>query len=367
MQGEGCCYNASIDNGYSNMKQYVIADKYADTTYTSGISSVKGQLVPANEPLYDGGDNRANIIGGLVALGKGFTQTLSNQSQEVVLVQAAVAGTLISDWLAAGGKMLMQRAIYASNNASNLLPNATIAMITYVQGEQDAQAGTNRTTYENELIQQFIPLLRSVHGATSITPFLIGSMVPEWVASRPNSAGGIEDVHRAIPSLVPYTAYHNMPFGYVDCVEAIHFSATGQRMAGQMFLRSYARALANTHAGMVPNHPSGLAVRWNAGTTTVTLSWTAPSTVSTAAITDYGISVAQYFNTSNPGGSCLDTNPAAPVLFLVGSSTATSYSISAASLPATGSSTWQFDVSAISNTQWSSARYSSWVLSKPVA
>lgn len=348
-QGEGCCYNSSVDFGYANMVQYVIGDGYSDSQYTTGIAAATGKLVQATEPMYDGGSNRANLIGSLVALGRNFVNS-TLLSAQLVLVQAAVGGTSIEQWL----NGLLTRAVNAATYANSLTGDTTnIAMFTYVQGESDAEPPlrTDPASFQSQLIQ-LINISRAIVGASFTTPFIIGSMVPEWVTtSGVTDAPPIANVHRVLPSIVPYTAYVNMPLGYVDCVETIHYSATGQRIMGAMMAQAYYRALVNANPALVPNHPTGLSVTLGVSGR-YTLTWTAPS----SPLTSYAIIYAPYINLHNPGGSCLDGSSAPPSQLLTNAVT-TSFT-----LPFVLTGSYQFDVAAANGVQISSGSASTWVL-----
>lgn len=349
-QGEGCCFNASIDTAPSLLKQYAIADQYSNNNQYLNIATVRGTIVAAAEPMYDGGSNRANIIGNLVALGRAYVKATS-PTIPVVEVQAAVSGTQLSQWEAG----LEARSITAVNNIIQIYSSFTVAMFTWLQGESDS--GTSASSYQSRLISNIIANSRTnTPGASSSTPFVIAAMVPEY-ALNTGGAGeqAIFDVHRGIPNLVPFTAFVNVPLGYVDCVESIHYSATGQRIVGAMYMEAYYRALANTAAGMVPNHPTGLTAKVTSSG--VFLTWAAPPSNPTAPIKGYQVVYHPYINLNNPGGSCADGDASIPKRISMGGVGTTSFTVSSTLLQ---QGFYQFDVTAVSGTQISSGRYDSW-------
>ena len=327
------------------MYQYVIGDSNSDNTFlTPPASFYTGQIVPGAEPLYDGASDRADIIGNLVALGRAYASQVFNPSS-MILLQSAVGGASIGQW----NSTYFARAQAAVTNITILRPNSSVSMITWIQGEADCVGGgTPASVYNTSLIDVIWNFRSNYNGTNSTTPFVLGSMVPEWVATGgyTSHAGPIEDVHRAIPNFVPYTAWVNMPLGYVDCYENIHYSATGQRMLGQMWIDGYKRAMNNTQGGMIPNHPTGLSVS-NSGSL-FTLTWTAPLVNPTAPVSNYQIVYRIYINTGNPGVTCADGDPTPPIRFLI-NSTSPSYSFT---LPI--QYTYQFDVCAVSGGQISS-------------
>lgn len=326
-QGEGCCFNSSIDTA-PNAMQYVIGDEYSDNTELDPpATSFSGQLLPAIEPLYDGGYNRANIIGPLVALGRAY-------GDDAILFQAAVGGTSIA-WLLTTGLPRLQ--------AGAARINGTFLMFGFVQGETDAENDTPPQVYYSS-VQQYFSILRSLPGASSTTPIVIGSMVPDWVIGSGGVSGlAIEDVHRGIPSTIPYTAYVNMPLGYVDYYEPIHFSAAGQRLAGAMMYQALARAMANSEPGLIPDHPTNVTV-----SSSGLVSW-----VSSAPLTGYRVVYRKYHN-----GTSLQDGDASLSLEVDIPAASTSYTLQGM----IAGTTYLLDVYAVSGQQISSGRCTSWVI-----
>ena len=350
-QGEGCCYNASVDDGYANMLQYVIDDAYSDSRYLPDIHQHSHQLTHATEPMFDGGNNRAHIIGSLVALGRHF-----GSAGNTVLVQTAVSGTSMAQWLSGG---LLARAVLAAANASALAGHSPITLFTWVQGESDS--GRTTSAYLADLLTVISIARNSTPGASPTTPFIVGSMVPEWTAESP-AVWPIMEAHRLLPNLVPHTAYQQMPQGYVDCVEGIHFGATGQRLMAALMAEAVPRALANTRAGLIPAHPTNLSISSNSSS--VVLSWVAaPPSNSTPPAQGYVVRWKLYDRPANPGTypNCSDHDASLPHS-LPSYSDRTDVTIDASNFR--GGGTWQFAVFAFSGGQLSSGRYDSYALHK---
>ena len=181
--------------------------------------------------------------------------------------------------------------------------------------------------------------------------------MPEYaagdVAEQP-----IYAAHRLLPNLVPYTAFRNMPLGFQDCVETIHYSATGQRLMAGLLLQGLLDARRNTQPGLLPEHPSGLSVAANG--TTPRLSWTAPNASSSAPVTGYVVLYLRYHpRDSSPYPLCPDTDPSPPARLRT-HSLDTEFVFPAGLLQADTS--YQFDVSAVSDSQMSSGSFDSWLL-----
>lgn len=317
-----------LDVAAPNLKQYVIGDQY------SLLKTNINQIIPAAEPLNDG---YSLGIGSMVALGNKFI-TVNGISASVVIVQTAVAGTSISQWQST----LFNRALASMTNYSNLIapgiPN--VIMIKWVQGENDVQQGTSASTYQSALIG-LINLFRTlIPGANSITPFILVSMVPDWVATQGANGLAISNVHRSIPNLVPYTAFRASPMG-MPC-SLIHYSATGQRINAQLFFQAYVDALLNTAAGMVPAHPATVSMTFSSNL--YQLTW---STITGA--TNYILIYRTYIPWAN--SVCSDFDPTPPTRLFLNS---TSGSITLPITLFTNNTLYQFDVSAVVGSQPSS-------------
>ena len=336
-QGNGAYYNSSIDYAGANVLQYVIGDGFSNTANysTTLLNSLSGTLQPAFEPMYDGGHDFANLIGNLVALSR-------LRQNPAILVQAAVGSASIADWTSG----LLQRAITAAMTANSI---PAVVIFTWVHMDADVANNTLPADYLSNLMS-IITTVRSYFG--SQTPFLIGSIVPEWVQNpsflgfynySPSVASALQDVQRSIPNLVPYTSYSNMLPGYQSCIQiqGSHFSATGQRLMAEFFSQAYYRAVANTQTGTTPNHPTGLYV------SATTLSWVAPAL---STVTGYVVLYKVY---SNPT-ACTDADSSLPA------SVYTSATYAPVPFPLDGR-VYLVDVSAVNGVQMSSGSANSWI------
>jgi hypothetical protein len=349
-QGDGCCFSPSFDVGYNNMLQYYIGDGLG---YGSSNVSNKFILTPAREPLFDGGANRANVIGDLVSMGKQYNDQYNPDT--ILLAQAAVGSTSIAQWT----NTYTTRAINTVNSIKTLRPDAIVVMIEWTQGE--ANAGSNPTDYQNELITNLLRLRSET--ASPTTPIVLGSMVPEWATSHTDEQA-IYNVHRNIPNLVPYTAFRNAPMGLTDCYEGIHYSATGQRLRGKLSLQGFVDAQLNTVAGRIPNHPINLVVSLN-NNNLIQLQWNAAPVNPTAPVDNYVVAYKLY----NVEMTCVDQDASLPIRILTNNIGSTSYTFSSNVLQA--GMRYQFDVYAISGSQqssgyWASAVFATTAPSTPI-
>ena len=76
-------------------------------------------------------------------------------------------------------------------------------------------------------------------GELGPVPFLIGGMVPEWIAADKKIRGPIDAVHRSIPSHRPQTAFVEGPAGANGANDGIHFNAAGARELGLRYYRTF--------------------------------------------------------------------------------------------------------------------------------
>ncbi|KAF0258776.1 putative 9-O-acetyl-N-acetylneuraminic acid deacetylase precursor [Clavibacter michiganensis subsp. michiganensis] len=165
------------------------------------------------------------------------------------------------------GVNLYESAI-AQTKAALLAAGANVRLVAaiWMQGETDEV--TPAATYQTYLLS-LIDGFRSRLNAPQL-PFLIGGMVPEGLVGNSGRAA-IDGVHRAIPSLRPYTSFSAGPTGkFID--SGLHYSAAGQEDLGASIYAGLATAQAN-----IPNPPAqvtGLAAG-TPGSKSVSLTWAA--------------------------------------------------------------------------------------------
>lgn len=143
---------------------------------------------------------------------------------------------------------------------------ARLVGILWVQGESDEAMPA--ATYQGYLLN-LIDGMRIRLGAPEL-PFVIGGMVPDGLVGNTGRAA-IDGVHRAIPSLRPFTSFTAGPVGkFID--SGLHYSLAGQRILGASLVDGLAAARANV--ANPPAQVTGLAAG-APGSVSVPLSWTA--------------------------------------------------------------------------------------------
>jgi hypothetical protein len=239
-QGPGVPFDSSIDIETPGINQY------------AGSGAQENQVIPAIESLVsvtkwvDGTNGRPRVGPAMEFARQYFYTQPSNR--DVLIVPAAQGSTSITgnasySWDPDNNTAsvnLIHRAITKTAQALALNPNNRLVAILWHQGESDSGA-MSTAQYRAKLVQ-IIDLLRSNFGAT--VPFLVGGMVPEWVAAEPTYRSAIQAALQAIPSNRNYTAYTAGPSG-MNQDDLIHYNAAGARELGRRYFAALARARAN--------------------------------------------------------------------------------------------------------------------------
>lgn len=202
--------------------------------------AINGTAALAANPLA-GPDSPYGRYGAGLHFGITYANTYLATGRKVLLVPTAVMATGFSDSRWDVGDDLYLQAIGLAANAVNSGRGNRLVAIIWLQGETDARNGLDAPDYQNNLIALIRGFRSSIPTATVKTPFLIGGMVPEWMATMGKPAYDIAAVHMTIPTIEPYCAYVGGPWGYNNGgQEVIHYNAVGQAKLGDR----YAAALA---------------------------------------------------------------------------------------------------------------------------
>lgn len=232
MQGCGLPFDPVIDVELDGIDQL------------AGSGPRAGRVIAASEPLCHVESVR---VDGRPAVGPGFEFArqlwLGQQAgRKVLLVPAALGGTSITgnadySWdpdNTTARTNLFRRALETGKQALELNPHNRLAAILWHQGEADAVLGASESWYRSKLLQ----VIDQLRAALGPAPFLIGSMVPEWLPDDPGRRG-IEAAHRSIPALRQQTAFVEGPAGAGQDTGQIHYSASGARELGLRFYRAF--------------------------------------------------------------------------------------------------------------------------------
>ncbi|HEX2247298.1 MAG TPA: sialate O-acetylesterase, partial [Arthrobacter sp.] len=186
MQGSGLPYDPAIDIKLEGIDQF------------AGSGPHSGTVIPAADALFHVTQNLRN---GALTIGPGMEfarQLWLNQpaDRKVLLVPAALGGTSITgnadySWDPYNTKAsvnLARRGLDACVRALALNPSHRLVAILWHQGESDALPKVTQDWYRRKLLQ-IIDLYRAQLGPV---PFLIGGMVPEWIAADKKIRGRID-------------------------------------------------------------------------------------------------------------------------------------------------------------------------------
>ncbi len=193
-----------------------------------------GKIVGGGEPLeHNEASVRQTEIGFAVAFARDFyiPQALT-AGRDVLLVAAGKGSTSFSNGWAVGGSLYLA-AIASANAAMASHPENAFKGILWHQGESDTPA--TEAEYAADLDPMIAGMRAGITGATNV-PFIVGGMVPAWVAADVANRQGVQDALIATPGRVSNTGYANpsLPTVLENDADAdlIHYGAEDQRLLG---------------------------------------------------------------------------------------------------------------------------------------
>lgn len=198
-----------------------------------------GTLVPASVPLQH---HDANA--GQMGLDITFAEDIAAAfpGHQIVLVPSAAGGSGFSDNRWNPGDDLYLDAVARTNAVMAANPDFVLAGFLWHQGEKDVGfAG-----YQAALETMIAGLRQDVAAAGPATPFVLGGLVPGWVAGNP-ARQATQDIIDAVPGRVAASAVASAE-GLTGAGSDVHFTAADLRGLGSR----YATAWAALFAGLVP-------------------------------------------------------------------------------------------------------------------
>lgn len=197
-----------------------------------------GRRLISSEPLLhpDGGGPAGSI---------GPAQTfaldhLAATGRPVLLVPAAWQGTgLGGQWVNPTGQQF--RDSLALSAGAIARSAGAVKGFLLCQGEADVGV-LSPARYLARLESLIIGLRGHIHGATD-APFLVLSMVPEWIAQQGALASDIDAMHRLVATRIPRTAFVEGATG--TDTDIIHYNAAQQIENGHNLYAALATATAN--------------------------------------------------------------------------------------------------------------------------
>ena len=188
-------------------------------------------VVPAVDPLI--GPYTAAGVGPAMSFARAY---VAEHDRNVLIVQAAVGGTAFvpgegMTWdpdVHGSVRNLYDEAVGQVRDALAEGDGNRLVAVLWVQGESDV-GQLSPEAYADEL-DGLVARLRADVGPA---PFVIGQMVPDWIAADP-SRGDIDAVHRQTPARVPAVVFVPGPSGMTNGPnDDIHYDALGQREQGR--------------------------------------------------------------------------------------------------------------------------------------
>src|SRR5690242_148898 len=253
------------------------------------LGTYPNQISLAVEPL--GHADRlalANSAGPAMPFARFYADSLA-PGRRVLLVPVAYGGTGFSaagalSWNSAGTGNLFTQAVAQANAAMAAAgPGAKFAGIIWLQGEADTGAGVGGPAYQAYIEAAIAAFRAQITGAGPTTPFVMGQMVPEFIAGA-TTRQVIDGVHQVTPGRVTYTGFAP-GIANAQNGDNLHYNGPGQRAMGKSMWLAFADAKANT--ALVARTPGQIAiVNAAAGNALAVLTWDQP-TPGSALITDY--------------------------------------------------------------------------------
>ena len=281
MSGRGGTPDARLDSYDQRVFTYDYAGAYA------------GKIVPAQEPLghFDAALN--NTMGPLLTFAKGYA-SLIGAGARVLVVPCAYGGTAFSNganrWDPAqagqAGNLYQQTINHVT--AAIAAVRATGAQVKigafyWLQGESDATNFIGSVSYYNYLAALIAGWRAGIEGAAS-APFIIGQMVPEYIALTRFYGAAIDLAHQAAAQKLTAVGYAAGLAG-AQVGDQTHYNQTGLRTSGQNANKAHLAELVSPDPAIVlPGAPTALTSVLSSGTAQ-DLTWTAP--VGSAVVTDY--------------------------------------------------------------------------------
>jgi hypothetical protein len=234
--GTAPIYHVILLAGQSNMEGYGSPALYptdygnARVLQYAASGPAAGTIIAANEPLRhpDTGGFTGGTIGFAVAFANEYIKH-QPANVSVLLVPQATQGTSFYANRWNPGDDLYNAAVAAANAAMAASPAGSIFVgILWHQGENDASNGMAGGDYAYHLDTMIAGFRAAITGA-STSWFVLGQMVPGYVAAQGGAYTAISAVHANTPTRILKCAYWA---GDTGSGSAIHYTAPSQRING---------------------------------------------------------------------------------------------------------------------------------------
>lgn len=235
------------------------------------------QKILAVDPLYH--PTKATSIGPGMPMAREWLKKVP-ANRDVLLVPCALGSTGFTP--SGGYTWDVADVVTTTNLATNALSliagalasgaNSRLVGVVWVQGENDASS-LNQATYAAKL-DALIAAIRAQFGAT--VPFVVGQMVPSYIAANAATYGPINAAHIDTPNRNPYSAFVYGPTftGSVNgasLAQAIHYSAWGNQSQGAKLADALFRLAPANIPGSNPAAPASVAATQSG--TSIDVTW----------------------------------------------------------------------------------------------
>ena len=212
----------------------------AGTRQWGRVAPNDGALIPADHPL-EHHDPNPGQMGLDITLAEAVLA--AHPGVDLVLVPLADGGTGFSDNRWNPGDDLYQDAVARLNAVMAQNPGFTFAGFLWHQGEKDVGfAG-----YQSALDAMIAGLRADVAAASTATPFILGDLVPGWVAGNTGRAA-VQAVISDTPARVGRTGVASAE-GLTGAGADVHFTAQDLRGLGTRYFQAWAAVFAGQGAG----------------------------------------------------------------------------------------------------------------------
>ena len=236
-------------------------------------------LVPAAIPLDHTGEQPGNM--GL-DVQFAIDYMAANPTHAVIFVPRGTNGSSFvdNDWTAPSGALYAD-ALADINAALATFPLFQLGGFLWHQGEADAVA--NNPNYGAQLAGMIAAFRANITAASPSTPWVMGGLRP----GPGNNFATFSAIIEGVANDLEYTTFADT--SDLSDFDELHFDAPSLRLLGSRYYTQFVAAQSDVLVATAPGQVTGLIA--SPGTTTVSLSWTAPANGG-AVITDLQIDYA---------------------------------------------------------------------------
>lgn len=198
------------------------------------------KLLDATDPL-EHWDKRAGKIGFGLTFAKFYKDSFLNPSRHILLIPCGKgsSGFISNDWNK--GNPYYEDAVNRVNYVMTHYPCSEFKAILWHQGEHDV----NNINFQKQLDQMVLDLRMDIDDWQSPQIFILGGMVPYWVA-KDSIRARQQHLMSTIADRLPYTGFADPTSPFIiskpdNEMDQNHYDAEGQRELGRRYFREYVK------------------------------------------------------------------------------------------------------------------------------